>query len=60
MIVLTKKPEPDSAYEVAEVEFRIDDRGITIDQLITEFDSFIKAIGFNPPSGTTLGYTHDD
>jgi hypothetical protein len=60
MIVLTKKADPESVYEISDIEFRIDDRGITLDKLVEEIDSFVKAIGFHPPEGTSLGYTHDN
>lgn len=59
MIVLHKIPDSDDEHTISSVEFSIDDRGITLDQLCEEIDYFIKAIGFHPPQDTTLGYYHD-
>lgn len=46
MIKFIKVRNPDNEFELSNVEFSIDDNGLTVHQLLEEFHNFLKAISY--------------
>jgi len=44
----------------ADVEFTVPDRNLTISEMCTLFDRFLKASGYYPPLNATLEYVADE